>query len=532
MNQKNISNYSKKLIIICDGKIPRRNQTEKRTDEILTDSIFKNIIKNKYILKDAYKTWDNKWNNLDIYTGLFHNIEFIILIKTDNLGKRDSLTLIIRMIYYYNMFIKNNDNDNDNAKAKLYREYINYLSDDLLTFINSNFNVNIQNKTIQKSIDFIIGTDADTILDTNCAKELIHSFKFSNTNKNSSTYNNIVGVVGFVDVVKIWNPLVMYQYCEYLYAQCLRRFIQSNITFKVNCLSGCVQLIKVCNETCGIDILNAFNRLPKPNETIFNHIRSYASEDRNHISIMFSMYPYVKTIQSINAIAYTNVPRTFMTLLRQRKRWSAGATCNDMLLINNSKHNLWERLQSFINVTVFSLTLFIFVSTVRFIISIITKPTLLMLIISIIMIIPLLYTISIPLFIYKNYKKNNFFKNKNKNKYILNNTQSNKNNENNKYKTNEHQHTMSFTLFYYYIGFILYFTVGALLNIIIYFYTLYNIDDLNWNSKLINQNNTYNTNHINNTHNTHNTNNDIINFINIKKLDRKIFLEQEDSIIV
>ncbi len=148
------------------------------------------------------------------------------------------------------------------------------------------------------------------------------------------------------------------------------------------------------------------------------------------------------------------------------------------------------------------------------------------------MIIPLLYTFSIPLFIYKNYKKNNFFKNKNKNKYILNNTQSNKNNENNKYKTNEHQHTMSFTLFYYYIGFILYFTVGALLNIIIYFYTLYNIDDLNWNSKLINQNNTHNINHINDTHNTHNTNNDIINFINIKKLDRKIFLEQEDSIIV
>ena len=81
-----------------------------------------------------------------------------------------------------------------------------------------------------------------------------------------------MGVVGFVDVVKFWNPLVIYQYCEYLYAQCLRRYVQSKITFKVNCLSGCVQLIKVCNETCGNDILNIFNRLPKSNENIFNHI--------------------------------------------------------------------------------------------------------------------------------------------------------------------------------------------------------------------------------------------------------------------
>ena len=51
-----------------------------------------------------------------------------------------------------------------------------------------------------------------------------------------------------------------------------------------------------------------------------------------------------------------------------------------------------------------------------------------------------------------------------------------------------------FILVYYYIGFILYFTLGSVLNLIVYFYMLYNIDDLNWNSKSITNNtNTTNT---------------------------------------
>ena len=196
-----------------------------------------------------------------------------------------------------------------------------------------------------------------------------------------------------VDLVKNWyNPLVMYQYCEYLYAQCLKRKMQSEITNKVNCLSGCVQLIRVCNETCGREILELFNRLSSEDENIINHIRSYASEDRNHICLMFGLYPYVKTIQSPNAIAYTTVPDNLPALLRHRKRWCVGAMVNDLLLIVNSRHNKWERLNSFANVLVFNINIFIFVSTVQFIMAIIMHPSMLMLYLSIIIIIPLMYS--------------------------------------------------------------------------------------------------------------------------------------------
>jgi chitin synthase len=289
------------------------------------------------------------------------------------------------------------------------------------------------------TIEYIIGTDADTILDVYCTHQLLK--------KLSTTDPNTVGIVGFVDIAFVsknnmnsenqieinskWNPLVMYQYAEYLYAQCLKRNMQSSITNKVSCLSGCVQLIKVVYETCGDEILNEFNRLPKRHENIFNHIRSYASEDRNHACLMFKLYPYVETVQAINAIAYTHVPLTFKALFRQRKRWCVGASCNDMLLIWNKSHNLWERINSLSNVMMFALTPFIFVATVEFIIDLILQPTYLQLILSSIMIIPFLYILAIPILIY--------------NLAFMN-------------------------IIYYYLCVLMYYTVGRLLSISIYFY--------------------------------------------------------------
>ena len=515
LGQSKVEAHSKLLVIICDGKINSESGKGLRTDKILTNIIFKDYIKESVDYANAYRTWNydenkiNKWNNLEFYSGEIKGLKFLIIVKSINLGKRDSLTLIRRLCNYYNNSISTSTSNitstdisttTPDNKDNL-NTYSQYFAQDLLIYIQNIFNdVSIHSKIVLP-ISYIIGTDADTILDTNCSSELISSIRDS-TNADSNTESKVVGVVGFVDIVKNWNPLVIYQYCEYLYAQCLRRQIQSIVTKKVNCLSGCVQLIKVCDETCGNKILDAFNRLPEENEHIFNHIRSYASEDRNHICLMFSMFPYVETLQNIKAISYTNVPNTLIKFIRQRKRWCAGASCNDILLIFNKKHNKWERIQSLINVIIFSLTIFIFISTIIFIISIVKYPTILMLQLSTIMILPALYSLMIPFAIY-----------------------------------NEGT-TMSkklYNIIYYYSGFILYNSIGSLLNIIVYLYTLYYLDDLNWNSKKINSldtklsldtktildtkiNTTIKKNSLSTRRNTtikKNTINDLINFISI-----------------
>ncbi len=419
--QNNIDLNKKLLIVICDGKI-LNPESVATTDKLLTQYIFSNKITTTYNITNAYKTWDNKWNNLTIHTGIKNNMKFMLIIKDYNYGKRDSLTLIRRLAYGY----KNINFSIENM------EYISY---DLNKIINDEFN----NIFIDK-IDYIYGTDADTILDEYCIYNLIIDMI---NNKNE----NIVASVGFVDVnLKKWyNPLVLYQFVEYLYAQNLRRRFQSEFTKKVNCLSGCNQLIKICKETCGKDILELFNKKPPENANIFDMIISTASEDRNHVTLMFKLYPYIQTIQSIQSIVYTNVPTNINKFLIQRKRWTLGAIFNDILLIINRKHNIIERIQSFINLFTNIINIFIIFATGLFIYAITHNPSMLMLYLSIPIFILLLHMFITP---FKYYKLNSRTK-------------------------------------YYYLGMLIYIVFGPILSLMQYFYTCYNFDNFNWNKKEI-----------------------------------------------
>jgi chitin synthase len=445
--QLNVSHHKLHLVIICDGKIG----ADRELLYLLSSHITKSATINQ-----AYKTWLDTWCSIDLYDGCIDGLTFTLIVKEKNFGKRDSLVLIRKFIYEYNNITFNTSTFSATFISK-FKESINIQNDQYTgeyelsitetSFSTNNYNINSNSNSNSKGtfnhVDYIIGTDADTILDPNCANELLASLI------NSSDTRNIIGAVGFVDIditqIKRRNPLVLYQYAEYIIAQCLRRFSQSVITNKVNCLSGCVQIIKVCEESCGEAILATFNRLPAKNESITTHIRSYASEDRNHISLMFKLSPWIKTIQARDAIVYTHVPDNLGAFIRQRKRWTLGATCNDLLLIANNNHPLWERLCSSVNVIMFVFNIFIFIATIEFIISIVTRPTWLMLALASLMIIPFSYNAIIP---YTSY-------------------------------------TRLESKLPYYMSLCLYYCVGPVLSILVYFYTLYKMDDFWWNAKTI-----------------------------------------------
>ena len=396
------------LLIICDGIVTGKG------NKCSTDIILKNILgvdsmANYY----TYETWDCSKNVIRVYKGRFINkIDYILCIKQENYGKRDSLVLARKWCYNYN-----------------FRE-INKLDDILAYDMYYNFK-----EIFHINMDYIIGIDADTVFHYNCSYELI---------KEIDKDNNIHGCVGYVDISNKMNNLsifTMYQYGEYTFAQCLRRYAQSHITKKVNCLSGCNQILRVSEETCGDSILAAFNRLPREDENIFNHIRSYASEDRNHVCLMLSMYPYVKTIQNIKAICYTRVPSSIRVFLSQRRRWNLGANCNDLLLIYLPGINIFERISSLVNVTTFSIAPFILTATVFFIKAILNGPGKLMLYLSIIMIIPGIYSFLIPIII----------------------------------------RPLTFRgAIYYYMCLIMYFVLGLLVNLVTYIYALIHMDIIKW----------------------------------------------------
>ncbi len=411
--QKVNNNDKRSIVIVCDGMVNGNNN-------MTTDKILLNILNNKNKpFKCEYKTREGVINKLDIYEGLFNNINYILLIKNQNAGKRDSLVLIRKLCYEYNRLTNMPNTYLLKRLASIYKNEI---------------------------IDYIIGIDADTIFDYNCSYELIKSMDIN---------DNIHGCVGFVDINmkmnNILNPFILYQYGEYMFAQCLKRQAQSNITHKVNCLSGCCQILRVSKETCGDEILKKFNYAPTKKDNIITHIRSYASEDRNHVCLMLSMYPYVKTIQNLNAISYTHVPTSVNIFLSQRRRWSLGANSNDLLLLTLPNINFFERIMAFVNISIFTVSPFITIATAIFIKSLIINPTMLMLYLSIIMIIPFAYGLFIPIFV-----KSMNFRN----------------------------------AIYFYISYIFFILVGSIINVLIYTYSLLGMDTIKWGkTREIKQNN-------------------------------------------
>jgi chitin synthase len=370
IEQRFVNKDKRSIVIICDGKVKGFGST--RT----TDVVLKNLLN---ICQEGFQTDYITWNGENSickyscdYTYNGEIIPVILLIKENNYGKRDSLVLIRRICHLYNR----KGDDATSEENAFMQEMVSEL------------------KTIYGSkIDYIIGIDADTIFDYNCTYELIQGIEKD---------DKIQGCVGYVDIfpeMNFWSPFVLYQYAEYMFAQCLRRQAQSNITQKVSCLSGCNQILRITEETCGENILNVFNYCPKPEDHILTHIRSYASEDRNHVCNMLSLYPYVKTTQTLKAISYTTVPTSISVFLSQRRRWNLGANSNDILLVYLPGINIFERILAAVNVLTFTLTPFIALATVYFIISIITQPTLLMLYLSIILFFPVLHSFLTPLFI-------------------------------------------------------------------------------------------------------------------------------------
>ena len=431
------------MLIVCDGKVKGKGNN-KSTDKLLIEDILNKNITNKITYANAYITWENKSNSIDLYSGIYNDVPYILIVKEKNQGKRDSLVLVRRILYQFNSNIKFHPLIS-----------IDFLAD-IRKILMSVFH--------DKNIIYLIGTDADTIFEINCVDELI---------KEISKNKNTVGCVGFIKISPSCNkfsPFTLYQNAEYIYAQCLKRQQQSLMTHKVNCLSGCVQILKICKETSGDTILSKFNYKPKETDNILKQIRSYASEDRNHVCLMMSEYPYIETIQTLNANAYTIVPMNFEIFFSQRRRWNLGTITNDILLLFSSNILFYERLSAFANILTFTLAPFILVSTVIFIKSIIQNPTMLMLYLSVLILIPLTYALIIPIFI-----KPMIFR----------------------------------EALYYWVSYIFYLSVNTIMNILTNIYAIFNMEKLKWGkTRQIENNKDDSNNNKNNTDNDSNNKDD------------------------
>ena len=371
-DQVGIEGNKKGIIVICDGRV-RGPGMAKTTAEYLLDDIFVDSAHRERI-KDAYTAWDGQKMSVEVSRGSYKGVPYFCIVKDQNQGKRDSLIVVRSFLYKYNI-------RQTNPKTVFSRHLLSSMTNWLSHHVGAD------------EVDHLIGMDADTVFDTDCIYELLKESKYANT----------VGVCGYVAVDFSgghWNIWSLYQNAEYTIAQGLRRLHQSIATKKVSCLPGCCQLLRICETTCGDKVLvELFGYHPKPLDGMLKQIRATASEDRNHVCLMLTTFPKAQTRQALRARAFTDVPHSWSVFLSQRRRWTLGATSNDLLLVTARHCQWWERLLAASNVLCWCLNIFIVAAIGCMIVAFISQPWWIILAFAGVMIIPFSYYVLIAVWL-------------------------------------------------------------------------------------------------------------------------------------
>ncbi|KAF4119727.1 chitin synthase [Geosmithia morbida] len=375
VDQVGIEDHRRCIMVVCDGRVKGPGM-EKTTAGYLMEDIFTHKARHERI-RDAYRGWDGTSMHVEVARGLYKGVPYYCIVKEQNQGKRDSLIVVRSFLYKYNHR----------------REYPDMIFSRSFFGSMSGW---LEAEVAMDRVDHLVGMDADTVFDKGCIAELLKESKYADT----------VGVCGYVAVdftSSRWNLWSLYQHAEYSIAQGLRRLHQSVVTKKVSCLPGCCQLLKICDYTCGDLVLGEmFGYHPAPTDGMLKQIRATASEDRNHVCLMLTTHPKAQTRQALWARAYTDVPHSWSVFLSQRRRWSLGATSNDLLLFTSWHCQWFERILAFCNVMVWTLSVFIVTAIGSMIVAFISQPWWIILAFASIMIIPLTYYIIMALWLPSN----------------------------------------------------------------------------------------------------------------------------------
>ena len=372
VNQAGVERHKRAILVICDGKA-RGPGMEKTTADILLEDIFVEP-HHREDIKEAYTAWDGVMMDVEISRGLYKGVPYLCIVKQQNQGKRDSLIVVRSFLHKFNTREKK---PNHIFSQRFFNTMTRWM----------------ETGAAIMHVDCLVGMDADTIFDKNCISELIKE----------SHYPNTVGVCGYVAVDfrrSFWTPWAIYQSAEYTIAQGLRRLHQSIATKKVSCLPGCCQLLLVSETTCGDHVLvDLFGYHPKHVDGLLKRIRATASEDRNHVCLMLTEHPKAQTRQALRAKAYTDVPQSWAVFLSQRRRWSLGATSNDLLLLLHRNTQWFERILAFSNVMTWCLNVFVIASVGCMIVAFISQPWWIIVAFASVMIIPYIYYIIIAIWL-------------------------------------------------------------------------------------------------------------------------------------
>lgn len=120
---------------------------------------------------------------------------------------------------------------------------------------------------------------------------------------------------------------------------------------------------------------------------------------------MLTTCPEAQTRQALRAKAYTDVPHSWSVFLSQRRRWTLGATSNDLLLTTARHCQWWERILAFSNVLTWTLNVFVIASIGCMIVAFMSQPIWIIMVFVGVMLIPLTYYVIMTVWLPRGFKE-------------------------------------------------------------------------------------------------------------------------------
>jgi chitin synthase len=291
-------------------------------------TIFDNV---NDIQRRAYVSWDGSTVNTTVHYGVRNNKNLMLISKTQNKGKKDSI-ILVNMLFNSNTIIR----DNINMKFK----------NDVLNNVIQQFDIN--------KFDYLFCTDADSTISSNTFIELINSIESNDAIASCGIVN-----VNLDDKKNIWSYLQNFQY---MYGQYMRRTVET-LFKQVLCLPGCITMLKL-NKNLAESMVE-YSKIPNNTKLIESTIQYMGTDRRLTGCIIYNSN--MNIVLNTNCHVYTNAPLSLTTLTNQRKRWYQNAYFNTLMNIYSNNINILLRFFNLLDFLKMTLVYFRFFNTLYFI---------------------------------------------------------------------------------------------------------------------------------------------------------------------
>jgi hypothetical protein len=314
VDQKDVDMHKNLLLISCNDNVWNPDHTTKSTTRIILENILINIVdeaKFQMPHDDQESGVDTMWCRRGIYKGL----PYVLMVKEGVTKKSDVLDLTRNLLYAYNLRKESYFNSVPSAFFAWYKEWA-----ELHDFA---------------SFDFLVNVASDTSLDEHCISKL-----YSQALKHPTC----AGVLSRVEIDSCssrWSLGNLLSNSNLMYDQ-VRHSHQTQIMHKASAAPSACQMIRICEETCGLQLLkDTKQHRPSPMSNIVKQICSSLEED----DIMYEV-PEITTLQAVHAVTYARPATTLSEFFGYHQRLAFSTCATNLAVAFNDQMHWFERLSS------------------------------------------------------------------------------------------------------------------------------------------------------------------------------------------